>query len=115
MTKDILARLSKHLDKLSGQIYDVEEQLSVVLLSTAQNATTVEKLQSIDFIRQSLEDCALLVYLMRTIDIETRIPEDTLRDLMLKLKLNTTKEIVIPPKYETREQQSVSSGGVDFF
>ena len=59
-----LGNLSQHLDALSGKIFTIEEVLGTDLFSNSSDQTTVPitTLQSLDFVRQSLEDCALLTH-----------------------------------------------------
>ena len=53
-------RLSKHLDSLANQIAAVEETLCETLTENESKKIDVEKIQGLDYVRQSLEDCALL-------------------------------------------------------
>ena len=53
-------RLSEHLDSLANQIAAVEETLCETLTENESKKIDVEKIQGLDYVRQSLEDCALL-------------------------------------------------------
>lgn len=114
--QDVFARLSVHLDKLAGQVYDVEEALGGIWSETgAKNGMTVTKLQSLDFVRQSLEDCALLVhYLSLECDVDT-LSHSAVSEFSQRLKLNTTKGIVAGSSQELGMQRGVEPGQIDLF
>ena len=110
----VLARLSKHLDHLSGQVFDTEEQLGELLLTMPpQKPVAVDKIQSLDFVRQSLEDCALLLHYLseqQSEQLQTQLLLETARQ---KMKLNTTQNIVIPNN--DANHHSKTQGSIDFF
>lgn len=112
IASDVLNRLSIHLDVLSGKIFEVEEALGDHLMSDARNeGLPITKFQSLDFTRQSLEDCALLLnFLSQNQATNTPLGED--RDLLLEnLKLDATRCLVWPD----REFSSSNVGEIDLF
>ena len=109
----VLHRLSVHLDLLAARIFEVEEELGKVLSSNSTDKeVSITKLQSLDFTRQSLEDCALLLQMIKSSRAadDVRIPQKALA--ASDLKLNSTKSII--QSGYTHGSTDVS-GQVDFF
>lgn len=109
----ILEKLSDHLDFLAGRVFDVEEELGSLLVgSNSGESVSITKIQSLDFTRQSLEDCALLVQVIRkhTAGESIQISSDVFASS--DLKLNSTKNIVGPCKQSTPIDYS---GQIDMF
>ena len=104
--------MSDHLDMLAGQIFDVEEELGTLLVSAdPQSAISITRFQSLDFTRQSLEDCALLLSLLSREDVlEKSIHEEKL--VAQKLKLDATRALL---SRNTTERRSSNLGDVDLF
>lgn len=113
---DILARLSAHLDKLAAQVFDVEEALGD-LISTGgtTDKPSVTKLQSLDFVRQSLEDCALLAHQLGAQPILSSEEGAALEVLRAKLKLAATQELVSPEKNDPKRHLVSGNGDLDLF
>ena len=110
---EVLDSLSVHLDMIAGQLFDVEEAISPLLTdSAASSSLSIEKLQSLDFVRQTLEDCSLFVGFLskETSTSSITILEKT--QIKNRLKLDITRELFandIPSiKFEP-------GGDVDFF
>lgn len=109
----VLHRLSVHLDFLAARIFEVEEELGNILSSkTDSKEVSITKLQSLDFTRQSLEDCAVLLHMLEknfTAD-EAWVSENVLSSK--ELKLNSTKSIVRATPSPSKPD---ASGHVDMF
>lgn len=89
-----LEKLSMHLDMLAGQIFSVEEELSLYLgKDTIGSSVSISKFQSLDFSRQSLEDCSLLALLLSEIP-SLKAAGYSEMDIANKLKLSSTKRLV---------------------
>lgn len=112
----ILTRLSAHLDKMAGQVLEVEEELgSLISAASGNRQYSISKVQLLDYIRQSLEDCALLTHILSDIDTIEKLEGPTLAVLSAKLRLSTTRDLV-KPTARTNDAENVSSGGiVDLF
>ena len=90
-----LEKLSTHLDSLAGQIFSVEEALGQVLTVDTQTSNSlITKFQSLDFTRQSLEDCALLVHLLSKNDEIATMHLDDTTQACAKLKLDVTRSLI---------------------
>jgi hypothetical protein len=107
-----LARLSSHLDVLAGQLFHVEEALGQVLSSPKRNeGVSVTEFQSLDFARQSLEDCALMLHILS----QDPSAEAEFRNTLTakeKLKLEATRRLLTP---QSGNANSISSGEIDLF
>ncbi len=92
---NILNRLSDHLDMLAGQILSMEETVGDALRGETNDfAASVSKLQSLDYVRQSLEDCAVLALIIAKTQENGMAPQA--QQLREKLKLQSTKELISP-------------------
>ena len=114
----VLSRLSAHLDRLSCQIYDVEEALGKIWAEPGAGAgasASVTRLQSLDYVRQSLEDCALLVHYLGKTSHVNELSNECAGDLRGRLKLNTTQNLVIPFNSPKSSGQNADTGGVELF
>ena len=109
---DTLARLSAHLDMLAGQIFCVEEALGTVLSDESSTAgISITRLQSLDFTRQSLEDCALMLQALSA-DPSAQAALENSSALEQKLKLDATKKLLFAKKAMISFE---SDGDVDLF
>ena len=114
--EEVLSRLSLHLDNLASRIYDVEEALGNSLTSDQPEISSIQKLQSLDFVRQSLEDCALLVHLLGVDRKGISAKHIDLHDLSRKLKLDTTKLLLSRENTAVRgDQRCSATGDIDLF
>lgn len=94
-----LQRLSTHLDVLADQVCSLEEILCEAFSERkSQPRIDLTKLQSLDFVRQSLEDCAILTLLMSN---HTDANPITTQQLSRRLKLESTRSIIIKGSEET--------------
>lgn len=109
----VLRRLSTHLDMLAGQIFSVEEALSGVLAEDTQTSEIpITKFQSLDFTRQSLEDCALLLHFLSNQILDKDSIHQQSEELSKKLKLDATRNLLCDHSVEKENQKN---GEVDFF
>ena len=107
-----LKKLSAHLDMLAGQIFSVEEALGVMLASKeAGERISITKFQSLDFTRQSLEDCALMLQLLSS-DPSTMTSLKCNSGICDKLKLDATKGLIASGIGKNRRSKS---GDFDLF
>ena len=101
-TSIILYSLSDHLDMLAGQILSMEETVGDALRGETNDfAASVSKLQSLDYVRQSLEDCAVLALIIAKNQENGVAPQAN--QLREKLKLESTKELVSPAAGSTQK------------
>lgn len=109
----VLEKLSVHLDALAGKIFSAEEELSDFINKEEFNTkTAITKFQSLDFTRQSLEDCALLLCLMRENCALTGEDVSNVEDIRKRLKLDTTRQILLG---NGDQKEEGFDGEVDFF
>lgn len=109
----VLQKLSIHLDFLAGRVFEVEEELGKLILGgKSSEEVSITKIQSLDFTRQSLEDCAILLQVLKrhVSDTSFRVSCDVVSSN--KLKLNSTKSIL--GSSLTNAETDVS-GQVDIF
>jgi hypothetical protein len=109
----LLQRLSSHLDVLAAQVYDVEEAVGeTISLGLLKNNGAINQLQNLDFLRQSLEDLALLTHLLQNENTLTPLGVSETISIQQKLKLNVTQNLLgdQPTTSSTRE-----FGDVDLF
>ncbi len=93
--KSVLLRLSDHLDSLSTKVLIVEEALGDTLGKfDQQTAIDLKKVQQLDYVRQSIEDCALLSLLLAQMDFEVLDVIFDERQIATRLKLESTVSIL---------------------
>lgn len=107
-----LNRLAMHLDMLAGRVFDVEHALGHTL-ANAQSTDDVPftKLQSLDFTRQSLEDCALMLHLLSQEGMLETNPHRSLYAISQRLKLEATKRLL----RNNEQPNSAEAGHFDLF
>jgi hypothetical protein len=108
---EVLANLSSHLDAIAGQIFEIEEAVGLLLVQRVNmESSTIARLQKLDFVRQSLQDIAILSHLLKREDCSIHIEIET---IVPKLKLEETVRLV------TGSNQFVTDthlqGDIDFF
>jgi hypothetical protein len=113
---DILHRVSVHLDGLAARVHHLEEVLAAQLNGgRAPGMAAITEFQALDFLRQSLEDCALLTLLLgRSCEPVTIKPQE-LESILGKLRLETTQNLItqsVPPQMTPVHEDP---GDVDFF
>ncbi|WP_227272536.1 hypothetical protein [Roseobacter weihaiensis] len=108
-----LQKLSVHLDMLAGQVFEAEEAIGNLLAPGSQTRTLpITRLQSLDFTRQSLEDCALLLHFLSNDKSAALVQISDSSVLQDKLKLAATKNLLTT--HHTNDG-SESKGEIDFF
>ncbi len=62
---DLLAGVSGQMDSLASEVHQIEHAIGdELVVMSAQGAQTITRLQRLDFLRQSLEDLALLMHFL---------------------------------------------------
>ncbi|SFF83835.1 hypothetical protein [Roseobacter denitrificans] len=109
----VLRRLCNHLDFLAARVFEVEEELGNMLIDKENSeGVSITRIQSLDFTRQSLEDCAILLQLLaqQTTHAPIQISNDAVAST--NLKLSSTKSILGTSRKATEID---TSGNVDIF
>jgi hypothetical protein len=90
-----MCRLSVYLDTLGDQIHAVEHEIGEQFCpKSPPKAATITQLQSLDYLRQSLEDLAMLALLLGKAEGIGTLPATTAADISAKLNLNDTKALM---------------------
>lgn len=106
-------RLSAHLDMIAGQIYEIEKDLGELLaVQEPQAELSITKTQRLDFARQSLEDCAVLLHLISAPNEQYLGKITQTEAIAERLKLETTKALI---RFETTNFEPGDGGEIDFF
>lgn len=114
----LMERMSDHLDLLASKVFDIEEALGKAIQEPARGQheiETITRLQSLDFLRQSLEDLALLSCSMskHASTLSTRdLPVGTFKDV---LRLESTKKILFGTDLSDERLQTKEGGDLDLF
>ncbi|MCV3272055.1 hypothetical protein [Roseobacter sinensis] len=108
-------RLSSYLDKLAGQIFDLEEAIShAVDTSSSAEPQTITSLQSLDFLRQSLEDLAIMTLLIgQENKVSLTAPE--IEKISQKLKLKVTCAVLEGQQHDDFGTKKDSADDLDLF
>jgi hypothetical protein len=89
---EVLANLASHLDAIAGQIFEIEEAVGLLLVQRVNmESSTIARLQKLDFVRQSLEDIAILSHLLKREDFFIQIE---IESIVPKLKLEETVRVL---------------------
>lgn len=114
----LMERMSDHLDLLASKVFDIEEALGKAIGEPADGhheVETITRLQSLDFLRQSLEDLALLSCSMSkhaSIVKDGELPVETFKNV---LKLDSTKQTLFEPTLSHRKLTLDEGGELDLF
>lgn len=112
----VLSNVSAHLDQLAGRIHDLEETLGETLSADHTAVASISKFQSLDFIRQSLEDCAMLVHYLSIATATTSSPLVRADKMAPRLKLDNTKTLIAVKSNDcASSERGDSVGDVDLF
>lgn len=108
----LLQRLSAHFDGLAGDVFEIEQVIGNNFnQEDLKKSDTITRLQRLDFLRQSLEDLALLAHYIcseTTGEVSSALSE--------KLRLDTTKLLLEPDKArKIRPVESDTRGELDLF
>lgn len=111
----ILERLSAYLDKMAGQIFDLEETIGqAVDGKSSSEPQTITNLQALDFLRQSLEDLALMTLLLGQSETAHQTSSD-LQNLCNKLKLKATQSLLMGEQHAHFGEKQDVIGDLDLF
>ena len=111
-----LSRVSDHLDLLAAQVHDLEEAIGSAVLDNPNDVQVeITRLQGLDYVRQCLEDLALL-----TTVFENQIPESgfefpNIDRVRSKLKLEITKGILFNEIDSAPVSEKRAVGDFDLF
>ena len=108
----VLQRVSSHLDGLAGEVHALEYVIGEELGSgTTHPSSGITRLQRLDFLRQALEDLAILTLAMAG-QSKGRMHHATAS----KLRLDTTKQLLCAASDGLKQPvQKPSNGDVDLF
>lgn len=111
----VIERLSTYLDRLAGQVFELENTVSrTVGEQKASDPSTITNLQSLDFLRQSLEDLALMTHLLSKHG-KLRLSVAELQDVSAKLKLKATQSLLQGEESRHFGERLDSTGDLDLF
>ena len=111
-----LSRVSDHLDLLAAQVHDLEEAIGSAVLENPNNVQVeITRLQGLDYVRQCLEDLALL-----TAVFENQLPDSgfefpNIDQVRSKLKLEITKGILFNESDSEPVSEKRAVGDLDLF
>ncbi|WP_299498523.1 hypothetical protein [uncultured Roseobacter sp.] len=89
--KIILKRIAVYLDGLAGDVADLEDTVGdVVKVKEVQDERAIKNLQSLDFLRQSLEDLAFMAAAFGESN-ENESSEAVIKSTTSKLKLKSSR------------------------
>jgi len=112
---ELLEGLTNHIDKLSARVFDLEDVIgNLIGRSECYSSLNIESAQSLDFLRQSLDDCAVLVLCVSKYYAEgsvAAIPKD---HLLKRVKLDSTKSIIALSEADVRSPLT-KTGNVELF
>ena len=111
----VLKQISAHLDTLAANVFSIEEAVAETV-SNARTTTrgSISDLQKLDFLRQSLEDTALLLHLLSHQQHMSGTALGEVCCIASKLKLNTTQAL-LSFSSEQATQKAEVSGDLDLF
>ena len=91
----VMHRLSVHLDKLADHTDAVEHAIGKQLCTKAPpQAAAITQLQSLDYLRQSLEDMAMLTLLLSQAEGIGTVPLEIIDAINTELNLSDTKALI---------------------
>ena len=105
--QQILRRISDHLDQLAEEVHAIEHALGAEVSNLSRESSTIKRLQRLDFLRQSLEDTALLMHFLAT-----EQPDQAQPDIARKLRLDTTRALMAT---DAAAGEAPGLGEVDLF
>ncbi|MFK7882318.1 hypothetical protein [Roseobacter sp.] len=115
LAQEILKRTALYLDKLAGHVFDIEETVgNSIAAKEASDEETIKNLQVLDFLRQSMEDLALMAIILS--DPKTRpLDEETVKAASSKLRLKSTRLVLCDIQSERVDTLQENTGDIDLF
>lgn len=116
--EQIMERVSDHLDSLACKVFEIEDALGRSLDGEKpyiEVGSTITRLQSLDYLRQSLEDLALMTCMVSKNSQhlnDHKLPVDR---ICAGLKLDTTRFVVIGRDPANMEKKQLNTGEIDLF
>jgi hypothetical protein len=113
----VLRQISSHLDGLSIQVQGIESTFGAQLNPGAPpQSGLITQLQSLDYLRQSLQDLAVLLTHLSEVEGMNTVPFGQISKINGILKLSDTKAILMP-QVETAGfgKDGSSFGTIDLF
>ena len=90
-----MQNVSEHLSSLADQTHALEHTVGQQLCHQAlQNTSAITQLQSLDYLRQSLQDLAILTLTLSESGCCGHLYPKTTKDILQKLNLHDTKALV---------------------
>ena len=112
----LLTRLSRYLDHLADEVQKVEQTIAAPPEDgDALPGSAIVQLQSLDRLRQSLEDLALLTLCLGRTDAMGRPALECPGQIRNNLRLEATRALFDQPCGATRPVRREASGEVDLF
>lgn len=109
---DLMPRIARHLDELAETLGDVENALGDILPRTLEDRAIL-RLQTLDQIRQSVEDLSVLMTLIGQASLSKKVCLNELSDKDTQLTLQSTKNLLKTAPNFTQTAQDV--GNLDLF
>ena len=113
----LMKKLSCHLDTLADQTHIVEHALSDQRCpTTQQHPIVITQLQSLDYLRQSLEDLAMLTLIIGKSGYGDDLPSALVTEVLQKVTLNDTKALLrLSDALVTAPHNNIGIGDLDLF
>lgn len=111
----LLSRLSDHLDGLAADVHRVEQVVSGHATTARPTASAIVQLQSLDHLRQSLEDLSLLTLFLARPDSDGRSGLSNPACIRDRLRLGCTRALFDAPLPVTEQPSLAQSGDIDLF
>ncbi|XDB00006.1 hypothetical protein AB1M95_08920 [Sulfitobacter sp. LCG007] len=112
----ILSRVSRHLDAMAGQVFSLEEAVgrSLPEASNTENSI-IRELQTLDLLRQSLEDLALLAHHLHLHSEHLGGDLLPVSQIGQKLRLDSTRTLLHGQTTFSFEREDETLGDLDLF
>jgi hypothetical protein len=108
----LMPRLSQHMDMLAAEVHRVEQTLGGTFeKAPSLGGATIMQLQSLDFLRQSLEDLALLTHTLGRLATEHAPDALDAELLSSKCRLASTRRLMA----QVAEADAGPEGTLDLF
>lgn len=116
--EEVMGRMSDHLDSLACKVFEIEDVLGRTLdgkKPAIEDGSAITRLQSLDFLRQSLEDLALMICLVSKNTEYLHDHKLPVERICAGLKLDTTRFVVVGKDIPDMEKTSQDTGEFDLF